>query len=79
MPTILGQRNKCKFEFGTESLDHCQLTPRYSGLGTVYIQRMTEDLDENMTTIRKEVDLFIDGTQGVKSCGLGELADLLGA
>jgi len=49
------------------------------GLGTVYIQRVTEDLDENMAKVSGEVDLFIEGTQGVESCGLGELADLLGA
>lgn len=49
------------------------------GLGTVYVQRTTEDVDENMATVRREVDLFIDGTEGAKSGGLGELADLLGA
>jgi hypothetical protein len=45
----------------------------------VYIQRTTEDLDEDMDVIRHEVDLFVDGTSGGDSCGLGELADILGA
>ena len=49
----------------------------YSGLNTVYIQRTTEDLDEDMDIIRKEVDLFIDGTSRGEDCGLGELAALL--
>ncbi|KUJ23709.1 haloacid dehalogenase [Mollisia scopiformis] len=48
------------------------------GMGTIYIQRATEDLDEDMTAIREEVDLFIDGTGGNVSSGLGELADMLG-
>ena len=46
-------------------------------MGTVYIQRATEDLDEDMDVIRDEVDLFLDGTEGGESCGLGELADTL--
>ncbi len=47
------------------------------GMGTVYIQRTTEDLDEDMATVQNEVDLFIDGTSGHVSHGLGELADIL--
>ena len=49
------------------------------GMSTVYIQRSTEDLTENMGTLRKDVDFFIDGTKGDKDCGLGELATILGA
>lgn len=52
---------------------------KQAGLGTVYIQRTTEDMEEDMAKVRLEVDLFLDGTQGAKSCGLGELAELLGA
>jgi len=33
------------------------------GMKTIYIQRSTEDPDENMETVRTEVDLFIDGRQ----------------
>lgn len=44
---------------------------------TVYIQRSTEDLDEDMSSLRKEVDFFLKGTSGSKECGLGELADIL--
>ncbi len=44
---------------------------------TAYIQRPTEDLDENMDVIRKESDLFFDGTLGGVRCGLGELTDYL--
>lgn len=28
---------------------------------TVYIQRSTEDPDEDMTAVKEDVDLFIDG------------------
>jgi len=45
----------------------------------VYVHRTTEDVDENIAKIRNEVDLFLDGTHGGTSCGLGELADILGA
>ena len=46
-------------------------------MNTAYIQRMTEDLDEDMFIVQDEVDLFFDGTRGGESCGLGELADFL--
>ena len=46
---------------------------------TAYVQRTTEDLRENMTTVRGEVDFFLDGTPGTKECGLGQLASVLGA
>ena len=52
---------------------------RKVGMSTVYIQRSTEDLTENMSTVRKDVDFFIDGTKGTKDCGLAELANILGA
>ena len=44
---------------------------------TVYIQRTTEDANENMDIIRGEVDLFLDGTDGSESCGMNVLADAL--
>lgn len=44
---------------------------------TVYIQRNTEDPDEDMERIRSEVDVFIDGTSG--KGGLISLAALFGA
>ena len=50
-----------------------------SGVRTVYIQRTTEDLDEDMKQVRKEVDFFIDGTKGDEECGLAQLVDILGA
>lgn len=46
---------------------------------TVYIKRGTEDKDEDMGLVRKEVDFFLDGTKGSTECGLAELADILGA
>lgn len=54
-----------------------ELINRSSGMHTAYIQRPTEDLDEDMSVIRKEVDLFFDGTRGGDSCGLAEVADYL--
>jgi len=47
------------------------------GMRTVYIQRSTEDLGEDVTVIKGKVDLFIDGTKGGVEGGLGELADIL--
>ncbi|MCJ1457768.1 hypothetical protein MMC28_008137 [Mycoblastus sanguinarius] len=49
------------------------------GLKTVYVRRNTEDLNEDIDLIRKEVDFFLDGTKGNKECGFGELCDVLGA
>ncbi len=46
-------------------------------MSTVYIQRSTEDLHEDMDVVRSEVDIFIDGMAGDVKCGLGELADIL--
>jgi 2-haloalkanoic acid dehalogenase type II len=48
------------------------------GLRTVYIHRTTEDLTESMTQIRSEVDVFVDGRQGTATCGLSEVARLMG-
>ena len=44
---------------------------------TTYIQRTTEDLDEDMDVIRNEVDHFIDGTVTSPSHGLDALAEML--
>ena len=46
---------------------------------TIYVQRTTEDLTENVDQVRDEVDFFIDGTGGDEGCGFGELADILQA
>ena len=49
-----------------------------TGMKTVYMQRPTEDLDLEMGRVKGEVDLFLDGTDGKKENGLGELANILG-
>ncbi len=46
-------------------------------MSTVYIQRPTEDLDEDMAVVRSEVDLFLDGMTGSPDRGLGDLALIL--
>jgi hypothetical protein len=82
---ILEQQNQCKRSHLRIILPRnagrvrAVLKILFRGLNTVYIQRSTEDLDEDMTAVRSEVDLFIDGTRGDHACGLGELADILGA
>lgn len=48
------------------------------GMGTVYIRRETEDLEEDFGDIEGGVDLFIDGRGGSEECGLAALADILG-
>ena len=45
---------------------------------TTYIQRPTEDLHEDMQTVKGEVDFFLDVTGDTESGGYGELAALLG-
>ncbi|CAD6589976.1 MAG: hypothetical protein ASARMPREDX12_004096 [Alectoria sarmentosa] len=49
------------------------------GMKTIYVQRTTEDLIENIDQVRDDVDFFIDGTSGDEKCGFGELADILQA
>lgn len=44
---------------------------------TVYIQRMTEDLHEDIDAVRNEVDFVIDGRSGEEGGGLRELAGIL--
>lgn len=44
---------------------------------TIYIQRQTEDPDEDIDKIKSEMDLFIDGRYGSKESGLLELARIL--
>lgn len=51
---------------------------RDSGMLTAYVQRLTEDHQEKMTTVRTEVDFFLDGTADSMDCGFGELASVLG-
>ena len=43
------------------------------------MQRTTEDTREDMAQVKREVDFFLDGTKGGESCGLGEVAEILGA
>ncbi len=43
----------------------------------MYIQRWTEDTDEDMNLLQKEFDVFIDGRGGSKERGLSELAEML--
>ncbi|PVH83898.1 haloacid dehalogenase [Cadophora sp. DSE1049] len=50
-----------------------------AGMHTTYIQRTTEDLDEDMVAVRSEVDMFIDGKRGDEHCGIVELANCLGS
>ena len=45
---------------------------------TVYVKRSTEDLDEDMRAVRKDVDIFLDGTGNLQENGLGSLTDMLG-
>jgi len=44
------------------------------GMKTIYIQRTTEDLDEDMDRVKADVDLFIDGRD--ERGGLLKLAEL---
>ena len=46
---------------------------------TIYVQRKTEDLTEDMKQVRDDIDFFIDGTKGDEKCGFGELANILQA
>lgn len=46
---------------------------------TIYVQRMREDVNEDMAKVRNDVDFFIDGTRGDDKCGFEELADILQA
>lgn len=47
---------------------------------TVYLQRWTEDPQEDMTAVRAENNIFIDGLQAKsESGGLLELLELVGA
>ncbi|KAJ7326387.1 HAD-like domain-containing protein [Mycena albidolilacea] len=47
------------------------------GMKTVYIQRNTEDLTEDMDQIRTEFDAFVDGTTGDLNGGIPAVAALL--
>jgi len=76
MRMILGPRRKCRCFFVFRFVDGVELRC-IRGMKTVYIQRKTEDSSEDMEVVRKDVDFFVDGTNGRKECGLGELADIL--
>ncbi|BDD62355.1 hypothetical protein MPDQ_001871 [Monascus purpureus] len=47
------------------------------GMRTVYVHRSTEDVDEDMDVVRRDVDLFLTADQGGKG-PLEQLADLMG-
>lgn len=36
---------------------------------TIYIRRDTEDTDEDMSVIQREVDWFVDGRRAQNGCG----------
>jgi hypothetical protein len=44
---------------------------------TVYIQRKTEDLDEDMDRIKTEFDAFVDGTTDELGRGIPAVAAIL--
>ncbi|KAJ7216573.1 haloacid dehalogenase [Mycena pura] len=47
------------------------------GMKTIYVQRATEDLDEDMDRIRTEFDAFVDGTTDDSNSGLLGVAAIL--
>jgi hypothetical protein len=50
------------------------------GMQTVYLQRWTEDLHEDMKVVKAENDIFIDSRDATSnSGGLLKLAEILGA
>lgn len=48
------------------------------GFNTVYIHRETEDLSESMDQVKRDVHFFVQGRDGSTSCGLAQVAALLG-
>lgn len=48
-----------------------------SGMKTVYVQRATEDLHEDMDLLRAEFDAFVDGATDSPSGGLPGVASIL--
>jgi 2-haloalkanoic acid dehalogenase type II len=51
---------------------------RQVGMKTMYVQRWTEDGQEDMEVVKGECDGFVDGRGGEEICGLARVADLLG-
>ncbi|KAJ7031637.1 haloacid dehalogenase [Mycena alexandri] len=47
------------------------------GMKTVYVDRKTEDLDEDMNRVRTEFDAFVDGTTNSLAGGIAGVAALL--
>ncbi|KAJ6591113.1 haloacid dehalogenase [Mycena vulgaris] len=47
------------------------------GMKTIYVQRPTEDMDEDMELIRTEFDAFVDGTTEDLAGGLSAVAGIL--
>jgi hypothetical protein len=53
---------------------------RISGMRTIYIQRRTEDPEEDMSAVRADVDWFVDGIDcATDRGGLVTVAEGLGA
>jgi 2-haloalkanoic acid dehalogenase type II len=51
---------------------------RRVGMKTVYVQRWTEDGQEDMDVVKGECEAFVDGRPGGEGCGLAQVAGLLG-
>jgi hypothetical protein len=49
----------------------------YRGMQTAYIRRETEDPEEDMEEVQREIDYFVDGRGGGVEVGLNKLADVL--
>jgi len=47
------------------------------GMKTVYIRRNTEDVGEDFDEIEQSVDVYFDGRDGSRECGLARLAEIL--
>lgn len=49
----------------------------FRGMQTAYIRRDTEDPEEDMEEVEREIDYFFDGRGGGVEVGLNKLADFL--
>lgn len=49
------------------------------GMKTVYVERWTDDGEEEMELAKREFDGFVDGKVEGETGGLARMADLLGA
>lgn len=69
---------------GSVGVPACMVYPRdgsnrkVRGMRTAYLQRWTEDLNEDLEVVRQENEIFIDARRNMaETGGLCELADLL--